>query len=198
MEEIGIEPHSFMGKLKDIGRERIEKHFLIFTFCFGMGVISYSAICHIFGLWFVEYVSLMENIGAAFIIPPLLIGLQKAVSKVIRPRSPLEEYLGMMKSELRMLGISLHDVHKRSKDFDAYLKKIYEKESKDRLTFKFLLLDPDSPFREQREKEEGKKIGNLRKEIKKTKDQLERIRSATSSNEKVYFKYYTYPLQIDW
>lgn len=178
MEEVG---RIGLGLRGLITRERFEKHFILITIVIGFVIIAYSVTCRHFGLWGKEYFSLMENIGAAVLIPGLFLWLQKAITRVVRVgRPPISEYLRMMESDLRMMGISLYDVHtdERRKYFNEYLRKFFDKKSKRPLRFRFLLIDPNSKFLEQRAEAEGedpkKELERLRGEIAETKEELEK------------------------
>lgn len=198
MEEIERSPK--LRKPIDIARESLEEHFLIGTLLVGFVIIAVSIRYSTLG-WdgvlvgpvFIT-ISVMENIGAALFIPALVVWLYERVSRTLRARPPIKVYLKDMKSELRMMGTSLYDVHKKPKDFEYYLSKIIK--SKRKLSFKFLLIDPEGRSLELRAEEEKKEkkeeiIEKYREEIAKTAEQLKNIKFAPLSPD-CEFKIYTY------
>jgi len=189
MEE--IDQREELRKLTDIAKEKAQKYFWITAFCIGGGFIVFSIICRFFG-W--PLVSLWENIGAAILIPGLLVWFQKIVSLAVRSgRPPISEYLGMMKSDLRMMGVSLRDVYNKPEEFDENTRKIYEQTRNRPLNFKFLLLDPESEYLRLRAREEGKDIVDFWKEIRDTIKELKTFKfHDTRSHPNVNVKVYTY------
>jgi len=184
-----------LRKQREVWKINFNKYFREIMFLSGIGIIIVSIICRWYGvdgIWLIS-VSLMENIGAVFLVPPIIDWLKRVVSWGLRPnRPPIEVYLLPMKSDLRMLGISLHDIYENPQDFNECLKKIFSKD-KGPFRFKFLLMNPNSRFLKLRAKEEGKPLIKFYEEIKNTLKELERIKDTAKSEEKVeYFKIYVY------
>ncbi|HUV02456.1 MAG TPA: hypothetical protein VMW67_03270 [Desulfobacteria bacterium] len=183
MEEVRVPK---LRKLKDIWKVKANKYFLGITFCFGILPIVVSIICRGYGrdgIWIIS-VSLMENMGAALLIPAFLVWLQRAVSGGLRSDRPvIKEYLRSMRAKLRMLGISLYDVHEKRDEFNAYLKKALDEpkglfgKRKDPFKFTFLLMDPSSPFLELRAKEEDKRLERFLEEIMDTIKELKEFKN---------------------
>lgn len=175
---------------------RIEKYIALWAVILGLGLIFISLGCHIldscleFDLRSEYYRSLLENVGAALLIPPIFLYVKSKIyrKKIFRENRPETEYLiNNMKSELRMLGISLRNVQnepKRERFKSLILKKISDSEkSKTNIKFKFLLADPDSlkDILEKREKvEDGKIEDRIVGECNRTIEILEGIKGSIS------------------
>ena len=111
--------------------------------------------------------SLMENIGAAMLIPFLLLIFEMITTGGLRSKRPkIKEYLTPMKKDLRIIGISLYDIHKKTEEFTASLKEQFESKKPKRFTF--LILNPNSHFLTYRADEEQKPLKDFLIEIKKT------------------------------
>jgi len=197
-------------EVKDDSRNRIEKYVARWAFILGIVFILLSLGCHVLDLWLEfdlkseYYRSLLENVGAALLIPPIFLWVKSKIfrKKIFRESRPETEYLiNNMKSELWMLGISLRNVHnkpKRERFKSLILKKISDSEkSKTTIKFKFLLADPDSlkDILEKREKvEDGKVEDRIVDECNKTIKILEEIKGSISvlGAKYVKFNYGTY------
>ena len=163
-------------------------------------VVCWSIGGRIFKVSFMlEYISLADNISTALIIPPIVLWLTKHISQRIRvyedkPMSArIIEAMGEMNSRLWKLGISLREVVEEKALYDEILEKI--RESKNRLVFSFLLLDPKSEFLKQREiEEDGEETGRLRTEVNDTIKKLEGIKKSLPNLgiENIDFDYRTY------
>lgn len=98
--------------------------------------------------------------------------------EAIQDRPGLAEYLKTVRSELKVLGITLNDLHKDSDNIELIKKKILEKQrflflSSSQKNFQFLLLDPSSlPFR-LRSIDEEKDEFELRLECARTISHLQ-------------------------
>jgi len=205
-------------------KARNERRAAWILFCLGTFIIILSVLPRFFGL-LIAYVSLFENIGAALIIPFLVLKVTEWVSKKeakIHEEKPeeLPPLIKDMESEFLRMGISLSDIWacetssitgedfrksilkadpkrlgeilKNNKVYTAITEKA--RESKTRLSFKFLFLDPDSEFLTQREiNEDGKKSGRLKEEVECTQKVLKAIEEAISVlGSSIEFKYHTY------
>jgi hypothetical protein len=183
MEEVGLR--------RILIREKFEKHFTLITVMIGMIIIAYSALCRHYN-FLKEYISLMENIGSANLIPGLFVWLQKVITRIIRAGRPsINEYLKNMKKELRMMGISLYDVHadEHGEYFNEYLRKIFKEKSKRPLFFKFLVMSPDSQFLAQRAAAEGDSSPErLQNEVMKTLSKLTQQQKILSGERGIKFE----------
>jgi len=183
MEEVGLR--------RTLMREKFERHFTLIIVMIGMIIIACSVLCRHYN-FLKEYISLMENIGSAILIPGLFVWLQKVITRIVEVgRPPISEYLKNMKAELRMMGISLYDVHtdKRGEYFNEYLQKIFREKSKRPLSFKFLVMNPDSQFLSQRAAAEGDSSPErLRNEVEKTLEKLTDRQKILSKEQGIEFE----------
>jgi len=114
--------------------------------------------------------------------------IQNFFSDLIRNRPSVSDYLKKVRTELKILGITLNDLHREEANVNAIYKSFkekispsfFQKLSNEELVnkhFQFLLLNPGSPAFIQRANDEGKKEIKLQLECAKSVRNLNRLQS---------------------
>jgi len=123
--------------------------------------------------------SVLFSLIFIFLAPPIFFILQKQLNKKTIQRPTIQEYLPLVKRELRVLGISLHDIHKKPENNSFLINRLTDKKlSQTPIKLRFLLLNQNSPFIGEQEKEEDGKIsGRIKSECEDTIRALDKMRS---------------------